>query len=85
MTRLPIHGNICVVVEADERGRILIPAEMRRKFKTKRYKINAKKNRLELEPLQEVDESYLYFANKLKSDWESLEEKGDEFVSKGRR
>ncbi len=73
------------VVEADERGRILIPTEMRRKFKTKRYKITAKKNRLELEPLQDVDELYLKFANKIKSDWETLEEKGEEFVSKRRR
>lgn len=74
-----------VVVEADERGRILIPTEMRRKFKTKRYKITTKKNHLELEPLQDVDELYLKFADKIKSNWEELEEKGEEFVSNKRR
>jgi bifunctional DNA-binding transcriptional regulator/antitoxin component of YhaV-PrlF toxin-antitoxin module len=73
------------VVEADERGRILIPAEMRNKFKSKRYRIVEKKNRLELEPLEDVEGLYRSFAKKIKSDWDSLEEKGEDFVSKGRR
>ena len=63
----------------------MIPSELRRKFKTRRYKISAKKNRLELEPLEDVDALYLSFADKIKSDWETLEEKGEEFVSRGRR
>ena len=79
------HMGMSAVVEADERGRILIPAEMRRKFKASRYKITARKDHLELEPLQDVDELYLSFASVIKSDWEKLEEKGEEFVSKGRR
>jgi len=74
-----------VVVEADERGRILIPTKIRRKFKTKRYKIIIKKNHLELQPLQDVDELYLKFADKIKSNWEELEEKSEEFVSNKRR
>jgi len=79
------HNKLSVVVEADERGRILIPRELRRKFKTKRYRISAKRDHLELEPLEDVDELYLKFADKIKSDWETLEEKGEEFVSRGRR
>lgn len=74
-----------IVVEADERGRILIPSEIRRKFKTRRYKITPKRDHLELEPLADVDELYLNFASKIKTDWETLEEKGEQFVSKGRR
>jgi bifunctional DNA-binding transcriptional regulator/antitoxin component of YhaV-PrlF toxin-antitoxin module len=74
-----------VVVEADERGRILIPSEIRRRFKTRRYKMTPKKDRVELEPLEDVDDLYLKFAKKIKSDWETLEEKSEEFVSKGRR
>lgn len=73
------------VVEADKRGRILIPNELRRRFKTRRYRVTAKRNRLELEPLEDVEGLYLIFADKIKSDWEILEEKGEEFVSKGRR
>jgi bifunctional DNA-binding transcriptional regulator/antitoxin component of YhaV-PrlF toxin-antitoxin module len=73
------------VVETDERGRILIPSEIRRKFKTRRYRITPKKDRLELEPLEDVEDLYLKFAGKIKSDWETLEEKSEEFVSKGRR
>ena len=74
-----------LVVEADERGRILIPSEIRRRYKTKRYKMTPKKDHLELEPLDDVDHLYLKFAGKIKSDWETLEEKSEDFVSKGRR
>ncbi len=83
----PIHPHVgmSIVVEADKRGRILIPSEIRRKFKTRRYKMTPKKDRLELEPLEDVDTLYLKFAQKISSDWETLEEKGEEFVSKGRR
>ena len=73
------------MVETDQRGRILIPSEIRRKFKTRRYKMTPKKNHLELEPFEDVDELYLKFAGKLEADWETMEEKGEEFVSKGRR
>lgn len=74
-----------IVVEVDERGRILIPSEIRHRFKVRRYKMTPKKDRLELEPLEDVDDLYLKFARKIKSDWETLEEKSEEFVSKGRR
>jgi hypothetical protein len=58
---------------------------MQNKFKSRRYKITARKDHLELEPLQDVEDLYLSFANKIKSDWEKLEEKGEDFVLKGRR
>ena len=74
-----------VVVETDERGRILIPSEIRRRFKTRRYKMTPRKDRLELEPLESVDDLYLKFAHKINSEWETLEEKSEEFLSKGRR
>lgn len=48
--------GISVVVEADDRGRILLPLEKYRKFKTKRFKITAEKNSMELEPLKRVEE-----------------------------
>ncbi len=45
-----------VVVEADERGRILLPAEIRRKIHTKRFKVTMKQNHVELQPLKSVEE-----------------------------
>lgn len=47
--------------------------------------MTAKKDRIEMEPLQDVEELYLKFKGKITSDWEKLEEGGEEFVSKGKR
>lgn len=77
--------GMSAVVEADDRGRILLPLEMRRKFKTKRFKITAKKNHLELEPLQRVEELKGKYKNIIKFEWEELEEMGEKFVTENRR
>ena len=77
--------GMSAVVEADERGRILLPLEMRRKFKTRRFKITAKKDRMELEPLQRVEELKGKYKNIIKFDWEYLEEMGEKFASDNRR
>ncbi len=74
-----------VVVEADEKGRILLPKEMRRKFKTKRFKVSAKPDHLELQPLPSVDDLRGKYRNIIKSEWNELEEMAEELVSKGRR
>jgi bifunctional DNA-binding transcriptional regulator/antitoxin component of YhaV-PrlF toxin-antitoxin module len=70
--------GMSVVVESDERGRILLPSEMRRKFKTRRFKITAKKNHLVLEPLKDIAQLNQKYKNLIKSDWEVLEEEGEE-------
>jgi len=74
-----------VVVEEDNKGRILLPAEIRRRFKAKRFKLTPKGNRLELEPLTEVEELKGKYRDLIKKDWDDLEEKAEELVSKGRR
>ena len=74
-----------IVVEEDEKGRILLPLEIRRKFRTKRFKLILKKEKLELEPLTEVSELKGKYKQIIKGDWEELEEKSEEFVSKGKR
>jgi AbrB family looped-hinge helix DNA binding protein len=76
---------LSVVVETDEKGRILLPAEIRRRFATRRFKVTAKGDHLELEPLSTVEELKGKYRNIIKSDWERLEEKGEDFVSKRRR
>jgi bifunctional DNA-binding transcriptional regulator/antitoxin component of YhaV-PrlF toxin-antitoxin module len=74
-----------VVVEADEKGRILLPLEMRRKLKTKRFKVTEKENRLELEPLANVEGLRGKYKHVIKWEWDELEEKAEDLVSKGRR
>lgn len=77
--------DMAAVVEADEKGRILLPVEMRRKFRAKRFKVTAKKGRLELEPLAGVEELRGKYRHIIKSEWDELEENAEELVSKGRR
>jgi len=73
------------VVEADEKGRILIPIEMRRKFGTRRFKVSAKGDHLELQPLATAEELKGKYRSMIKSEWEELEEKAESLVSRGRR
>ncbi len=73
------------VVEADEKGRILLPAKIRRRLKTKRFKVTSKGNRVELEPLTAVEELRGKYRSLIKSEWDELEEKAEELISKGRK
>jgi bifunctional DNA-binding transcriptional regulator/antitoxin component of YhaV-PrlF toxin-antitoxin module len=73
------------VVEADEKGRILLPIEMRRKFGTRRFKVSAKGDHLELEPLATVEELKGKYRSLIRSEWEELEEKSERLVSQCRR
>jgi bifunctional DNA-binding transcriptional regulator/antitoxin component of YhaV-PrlF toxin-antitoxin module len=74
-----------VVVEADEKGRILLPAEMRRRTGSKRFKLIAVKDHLELHPLPSAQSVKGKYRSVIKSEWEELEEKGEEFVTKRKR
>ncbi len=73
------------VVEADEKGRILLPIEMRRRFRSKRFKISTKGKVLELQPLETTEELRGKYRNVISSEWEELEEKAEELVSDGKR
>jgi bifunctional DNA-binding transcriptional regulator/antitoxin component of YhaV-PrlF toxin-antitoxin module len=74
-----------IVVEEDEKGRILLPLEIRRKFRTKRFKIVLKKEKLELEPLPELSELKDKYKKIINREWEELEERSEDFVAKGKR
>jgi len=74
-----------VVVEADEKGRILIPAEIRRRYGSNRFKVTAKDDRMELEPLVAVEKLRGKYRKLIRSEWSELERKGEEFVAHGRR
>lgn len=73
------------VVETDSKGRILIPAEMRRRLHTNRFKVTEKGALLELEPLPRPKELRGKYRRIIKSEWDQLEEKGEEFVEGQRR
>ena len=72
------------IVEADEKGRILLPIEMRRKLKSRRFKVTAKGVKIELESIADVLELKGKYREVIASEWEELEEKGEELVSTGR-
>ena len=73
------------VVEADGKGRILIPAEIRRRYGSNRFKVTVKEGHMELEPLVEAGELRGKYRNLIKSEWSELEERGEDFVANGRR
>lgn len=73
------------VVESDEKGRILLPIELRRKFKAKRFKVTTDGRYIELQPIAGIEGLRGKYRNAIKSEWEELEEKGEEFVGTNRR
>lgn len=73
------------VVEADGKGRILLPIELRRRFKAKRFKVTTDGSSIELQPVAGIEGLRGKYRNAIKSDWEELEEKAEEFVEKDRR
>lgn len=70
------------IVELDDKGRVLIPAEIRRAVGSRRFKITARGRVVELEPLATLDEVKGKYRRRIKSDWDALEEKGEELVWK---
>jgi bifunctional DNA-binding transcriptional regulator/antitoxin component of YhaV-PrlF toxin-antitoxin module len=84
-THLYTSGNLSAVVESDEKGRILLPIEMRRKLKSRRFKVTAKGDCLELRPLVGIEELRGKYRCLIHSEWEDLEDKAEELVSHGAR
>jgi len=73
------------VVEADQKGRILLPVEIRRKLRSNRFKITQKGDHLELQPLTGVEDLKGKYRQLIRSEWEELEEKAEGMVSDGKR
>jgi bifunctional DNA-binding transcriptional regulator/antitoxin component of YhaV-PrlF toxin-antitoxin module len=76
---------LTAVVKADKKGRILLPIEIRRRFKSKRFEITAKGDVLELRPLDGIEELRGKYRGLIHSEWEDLEEKAEELVIHGER
>ena len=73
------------VVEADEKGRILLPVEMRRRAGSRRFEVVAVGEHLELHPLPSAQSVKGKYKGIIKGEWEDLEEKAEELVTKRRR
>lgn len=73
------------VIEADKKGRILLPREFRRRMKSKRFKVIAVGDKIELQAIKSASELRGKYKNLIKLEWEELEEKGEDFVAEGRR
>ena len=87
VARLKYHPHVgwwemSAVVELDEKGRVLIPAEIRRRVKSRRFKISSRGNVVELEPLESAESLRGKYRDLIKHDWEELEEMGEDYVAK---
>ena len=76
---------MAVVIEADKKGRILLPREFRRRVKSKRFKVTTAGDKLELQAIKSASELRGKYKNLIKLEWEELEEKAEDLVSEGRR
>lgn len=70
------------IVELDDKGRVLIPAEIRRKVRSRRFKVSARGDVVELEPLPSLDQLRGKYRDLIKEEWDELEEAGEDFVLK---
>ncbi len=70
------------IVEVDDKGRVLIPAEIRKRFRSRRFKVSARGNVVELEPLAAVEQLRGKYRHLIKSEWNELEEKAEEYVKR---
>ncbi len=73
------------VVELDEKGRALLPAAMRKKFRTRRFEARLVKGRIELVPLEDMKALKGKYRNRIRKSWAVLEEMAEKFVREGKR
>lgn len=78
-------GIMGKTVELDKRGRLLLPAEIRNKIKSKRFLLKESGEKLELEPLPKAEEVKGKYKDLLEKDLEGLEEDQEKFVKQGDR
>jgi DNA-binding transcriptional regulator/RsmH inhibitor MraZ len=72
---------MAAVIEADKKGRILLPREFRRRNKSKRFKMTILGDKIELQAIKSPSELRGKYKNLIKSEWEDLEAKGEDFVN----
>jgi len=74
-----------IVVEMDSKGRLLVPAEVRREIKSRRFTLRVHGDKLELEPIANPDKVKGKYRGLLRVSLEELEEEQEKFVLEGKR
>ncbi len=72
-------------VEVDEKGRVQIPASVRRELKTRRFKLSLDRGRILMEPVPPAEAVRGKYKGLIKVSMEELEEAQERFVAAGRR
>jgi AbrB family looped-hinge helix DNA binding protein len=83
----PTSGIVGVLttVELDEKGRVLLPASIRKKLGARRFEVNLLDDRIELIPLGSVKALKGKHKGLLSEPWWRLEERADRYVREGKR
>gem|GEM_PF-1106943 len=77
--------GMSTVVEMDEKGRILLPREMRKNIRSRRFEVSSEKDVIKLVPLPDVESLRGKYRKLIKYDWNELEERAERFVAIGKR
>jgi bifunctional DNA-binding transcriptional regulator/antitoxin component of YhaV-PrlF toxin-antitoxin module len=72
-------------VELDQKGRILLPVEIRRAAGSRRFTVRVKEGKIELHPVPDPKTVKGKYRRLLRVSLEQLEEAQERFVEKGRR
>lgn len=72
-------------VTLDSRGRLLLPASMRRELGTRRFVLRKKGGKLELEPLPDPKSVKGKHKGLMEAGLEELEETQEKFIGEGKR
>lgn len=74
-----------VTVEVDEKGRLRLPASLRRELNTQRFTLRVQNGRLVLEPVKHPSKVRGKYKGLLRVDLEELERTQERLVSTGKR
>ncbi len=74
-----------MTVEVDAKGRVHIPAAVRRELKARRFKLSLEKGRILMEPVKAPETVRGKYKGLVKVSLEALEEAQERFVTAGRR
>ena len=72
-------------VELDRKGRLLLPAEIRREAGSRRFIVRVEDGKIELHPVPDPKSVRGKYRGLLRVSMEELEEAQERFVEKGRR
>jgi len=78
-------GTSLTVVELDEKGRLLLPASLRRKLGARRFEVELVAGRVVLAPIQDVRALKGKYRNRIKAPRVTLEEMAEKLVGEGKR